>query len=223
MSYPLLAYAVGQWEGYTPAPHHKLLAKKLTGVANGTIKRLIIQMPPRHGKSMLASEYFPAWYLGLNPSHQVITATYAQGLADDFGRKVRNLINRAEHRWFFPESLMADDSQAANRFNMSQRGAYFAVGAGGPITGRGADLLLIDDPIKGREDAESERQRQILKDWYTSVARTRMMPGGAIVVIQTRWHQADLAGWLQDEHQHEEWEVLNLPAIAEPGDALGRE
>jgi predicted phage terminase large subunit-like protein len=223
VSYPLLAYAVGQWDGYTPAPHHKLLAKKLTGVANGTIKRLIIQMPPRHGKSMLASEFFPAWYLGLNPSHQVITATYAQGLADDFGRKVRNLINSVAHCWFFPDSVMSDDSQAANRFNMAQRGAYFAVGAGGPITGRGADLLLIDDPIKGREDAESETMRQRLKDWYTGVARTRLMPGGAIVVIQTRWHDDDLAGWLQRDHAHEGWDVLNLPALAEPDDPLGRE
>lgn len=218
----LLPYAVGQWAGYKPAPHHKLLAERLERVASGECKRLMVFMPPRHGKSMLTSEFFPAWYLGKNPGHQVIAATYAQGLADDFGRKVRNLVSSDQHRFMFPDCKLSDDSQAANRFHLASRGAYFAVGAGGPITGRGADLLLIDDPIKGREDAESETMRQRLKDWYTSVARTRLMPGGAIVVIQTRWHMDDLAGWLLAEHEHEGWEVLNLPAIAEPLDPLGR-
>ena len=218
----LLAYAIGQWAGYRPATHHRALAERLEAVAEGRIKRLMVFMPPRHGKSMLTSEFFPAWYLGMNSNHQVIAATYAQGLADDFGRKVRNLVSDPRHKAMFPDSKLADDSQAANRFHLAQRGAYFAVGAGGPITGRGADLLLIDDPIKGREDAESETMRQRLKDWYTSVARTRLMPGGAIVVIQTRWHDDDLAGWLLREHQHENWEVLNLPALAEAGDPLGR-
>jgi len=218
----LLSYAISQWEGYVEAPHHKALAHKLEDVSSGKCKRLMVFMPPRHGKSMLASEYFPAWWLGMHPDKQIIAATYAQQLADDFGRKVRNLCASDAHRWAFHGFLLSDDSQAANRFHTSMRGAYFAVGAGGPITGRGADLLLIDDPIKGREDAESGTMRQRLKDWYTSVARTRLMPGGAIVVIQTRWHEDDLAGWLLREHQHEGWEVLNLPAIAEPGDQIGR-
>lgn len=218
----LLAYAIAQWAGYQPAQHHRELARRLESVGRGETKRLMVFMPPRHGKSMLCSEYFPAWYLGLNPDHQVIAATYAQGLADDFGRKVRNLVAGEAHRFCWPGSLLADDSQAANRFHLAQRGAYFAVGAGGPITGRGAHLLLIDDPIKGREDAESETMRNRLKDWYTSVARTRLMPGGAIVIVQTRWHEDDLAGWLLRDHAHEGWEVLNLPAIAEPGDQIGR-
>lgn len=222
MTWKLLPYCVGQWAGYMPAPHHKLLARKLEAVARKELRRLIIEVPPRHGKSMLASEFFPAYNLGLNPEDQIIAATYAQGLADDFGRKVRNLISSDIHREFFPDSKLSDDSQAANRFHLESRGAYFAVGVGGPITGRGAHLLMIDDPIKGREDAESETMRQRLKDWYTSVARTRLMPGGAIVVIQTRWHEDDLAGWLQREHAHEGWEVLRLPAIAEGPDELGR-
>ena len=180
----LAAFATKLWGGYKPARHHHKIAAALERVARGELKRLMIFMPPRHGKSMLASEFFPAWYLGRNPTHQVIAATYAQGLADDFGRKVRNIMQDPGFAEVFPGTLLADDSQAANRFHLSQRGAYFAVGAGGPITGRGADLLLIDDPIKGREDAESETMRQRLKDWYTSVARTRLMPGGAIVVIQ---------------------------------------
>lgn len=218
----LAEYAVGQWEGYRPAAHHLALVDHLEAVSRGETKRLMVFMPPRHGKSMLASEYFPAWWLGSHPEKQIIAATYAQQLADDFGRKVRNLCQTASHAWAFPDFSLSQDSQAANRFHTSLGGAYFAVGAGGPITGRGADLLLIDDPIKGREDAESEVQRRHLKDWYQSVARTRLMPGGAIVVIQTRWHEDDLSGWLLREHKHEGWTVLNLPAFAEPNDPLGR-
>lgn len=218
----LTAFACLSWSGYKPSAHHRLIADALKKVAIGTCKRLMVFMPPRHGKSMLTSEYFPAWYLGRNPKHQVITATYAQGLADDFGRKVRNIMAGDIYHEVFPHSTMSDDSQAANRLHTTQGGAYYAVGAGGPITGRGAHLLVIDDPIKGREDAESETMRNRLKDWYTSVARTRLMPGGAIVIIQTRWHEDDLAGWLLREHSHEGWEIINLPAIAEVGDQINR-
>lgn len=221
-TWPLDAYVPLQWAGYRFAPHHRALADNLMDVTDGRTKRLMVFMPPRHGKSMLASEFFPAWHLGRHPEHQVIAATYAQGLADDFGRKVRNLVASELHRGLFPGCTLADDSQAASRFHTAAGGAYFAVGVGGPITGRGAHLLLIDDPVKGREDAESAVMRGHLKDWYTAVARTRLMPGGAIVVIQTRWHDDDLAGWLLREHAHEGWEVLNLPAVAEPGDQLGR-
>jgi predicted phage terminase large subunit-like protein len=191
----------------------------------------MITMPPRHGKSMLASEFFPAWYLGRNPDHYVVTATYAQELADDFGRKVKNQIEDAGYQAIFPGVGLADDSKSAKRFHIegvnggfehstSQRGAFYAVGVGGPLTGRGAHLLLIDDPVKNREDAESEIIRRKTKDWYTSTAYTRLMPGGRIVIIQTRWHEDDLAGWLQFEHEHEDWVVLNLPAISASGNAL---
>lgn len=223
MTVPLLAYAIGQWEGYGPAAHHRRIADALTRVAEGECKRLMIFMPPRHGKSMLASEFFPAWYLGLKPDQQVIAATYAQELANDFGRKVRNLCRTPQHARLFPGFTLSDDSQAACRFHTPQRGVYQGVGVGGAATGRGAHLLLIDDPIKNREEAESEIRRKQIKDWYTSTAYTRLMPGGAVVVIQTRWHEDDLAGWLLREHKHEGWEVLNLPAIAEPNDPLGRE
>lgn len=223
MSLCLAAYAVNHWAGYRPAEHHLELCGRLESVARGDTKRLIVMMPPRHGKSMLCSEYFPAWYMGNNPTKQIITATYAQQLADDFGRKVRNICNTDAHRYAFPDFRLSDDSQAANRFHTADGGAYYAVGAGGPITGRGADLLLIDDPIKGREDAESEVMRVRLKDWYTSVAYTRLMPGASIIIVQTRWHDDDLAGWLMREQRHEGWDILNLPAIAEPGDVLGRQ
>jgi hypothetical protein len=227
----LLSYAAYQWPGYSAARHHRMIAEKLEAVERGEIKRLMITMPPRHGKSMLASEFFPAWYLGRNPDHYVVTATYAQDLADDFGRKVKNQIEDATFSDIFPGVGLADDSKSAKRFHiesaeggfehtLKQRGAYYAVGIGGPLTGRGAHLLLIDDPVKNREDADSDIVRKKTMDWYTSTAYTRLMPGGRIVIIQTRWHEADLSGWLLEEHKHEDWEVLNLPAISDNGEAL---
>lgn len=227
----LISYAAYQWPGYKDAYHHRLIARHLEAVERGDIKRLMITMPPRHGKSMLASEFFPAWYIGRNPDHYVVTATYAQELADDFGRKVKNQIEDDAYKAIFPGVSLADDSKSAKRFHIDgytggyehstgQRGAFYAVGVGGPLTGRGAHLLLIDDPVKNREDAESEVIRKKTKDWYTSTAYTRLMPGGRIVIIQTRWHEDDLAGWLQEEHKHEGWVVLNLPAINDAGEAL---
>lgn len=227
----LISYAAYQWPGYRDAAHHRLIARHLEAVERGDIKRLMITMPPRHGKSMLASEFFPAWYLGRNPDHYVVTATYAQELADDFGRKVKNQIEDPGYQGIFPGVSLSDDSKSAKRFHiegqtggyehgLAQRGAFYAVGVGGPLTGRGAHLLLIDDPVKNREDAESEIIRKKTKDWYTSTAYTRLMPGGRIVVIQTRWHEDDLSGWLQTEHDHEDWTVLDLPAINDAGAAL---
>jgi predicted phage terminase large subunit-like protein len=227
----LIAYAAYQWPGYRDAPHHRLIARHLEAVERGEITRLMITMPPRHGKSMLASEFFPAWYLGRNPEHYVVTATYAQELADDFGRKVKNQIEDSAFRSIFPGIALAGDSKSAKRFHIegqlggyehstSQRGAFYAVGVGGPLTGRGAHLLLVDDPVKNREEAESEIVRKKTKDWYTSTAYTRLMPGGRIIIIQTRWHEDDLAGWLAAEHAHEGWTVLNLPAVSVDGKAL---
>jgi predicted phage terminase large subunit-like protein len=227
----LVSYAAYQWPGYRDAPHHRLIARHLEAVERGEITRLMITMPPRHGKSMLASEFFPAWYLGRNPDHYIATATYAQDLADDFGRKVKNQIEDPTFQAIFPGVGLADDSRSSKRFTVNneeggyehglkQRGAYYAVGVGGPLTGRGAHLLLIDDPVKNREDAESEIIRKKTKDWYTSTAYTRLMPGGRIVIIQTRWHEDDLAGWLQAEHAHEGWVVLNLPAINKQNEPL---
>ncbi len=227
----LISYAAYQWPGYRDAPHHRLIARHLEAVERGEITRLMITMPPRHGKSMLASEFFPAWYMGRNPDHYVVTATYAQDLADDFGRKVKNQIEDAGFQAIFPGVALADDSKSVKRFHieerqggyehsLTQRGAFYAVGVGGPLTGRGAHLLLIDDPVKNREDADSEVIRKKTKDWYTSTAYTRMMPGGRIVIIQTRWHEDDLSGWLLAEHQHEGWVTLNLPAIDDNSKAL---
>jgi len=219
----LCEYAQATWPSYQTPPHIQRIAEALERVERGECRRLIICCPPRHGKSMLTSEFFPAWYLGRHPDRYVIHATYAQDLSDDFGRKVRNQCADPQYREIFADARLADDSQSVRRFSLSPGGTYYAVGVGGPVTGRGAHVLLIDDPIKGREEADSETMRRRLKDWYRSVAYTRLMPGGAVVIIETRWHHDDLAGWLLREHEAEGWEVLSLPAIAVDGDPIGRQ
>ena len=230
----LLSYIAYQWPGYRDAAHHRLICRKLEAVERGEIKRLVISVPPRHGKSLIASTYFPAWYLGRNPDKYVITATYGQDFADDFGRQVKNQIADPSFGAIFPGVSLASDSRSSRRFSVdgntggieqttNRQGAYYAVGVGGPLTGRGAHVLIVDDPIKNREDADSETIRRKMKDWFTSTAFTRLMPGGAVIVIQTRWHEDDLTGWLLSDHAAEGWDVIHLPALAEANDALGRE
>jgi predicted phage terminase large subunit-like protein len=176
---------------------------------------------PTHN-SMIISEFFPAWYLGRNPDKRVVCASYGQELASEFGRKVRNQLADPMYGEIFPNVGLAGDSAAADKFDLSppHRGGYFAVGAGGALTGKGANCLIIDDILKNSEEADSESHRRKLIDWYTAVAYTRLMDDGAIVLVMTRWHIMDLAGWLLKEHKHEKWTVLNLPAINEEGEAL---
>src|SRR6202171_5492865 len=211
----LAVYCSLVWPRFEMAPHHRLIVEHLEKVERGEIDRLLITLPPRHGKSLIASTLFPAWYLGRNPERSIIASSYGQELASDFGRRVRNFVAEPLHRAIFPKCVHSDDSNAVHRFNLTAGGAYYAVGAGGPITGRGADLLLIDDAIKSREQAYSPAERKSLQDWFESVAYTRLQPGAAIVMVQTRWHQDDLAGWLLREHVDDGWKVLDLPAIAE--------
>ena len=218
----LAVYGAFLWPPFELAVHHRLIVEELERVERGEVDRLMLFLPPRHGKSLLASTLFPAWCLGRNPQRSIIASSYGQELASDFGRRVRGFVSDPLHRAIFPNSIVADDSNAVHRFGLSAGGNYFAVGAGGPITGRGADLLLIDDPIKSREQAYSVAERRSLQAWYESVAYTRLQPNGAIVLIQTRWHEDDLAGWLLREHADEGWRVTSLPAIAETDDALGR-
>ena len=179
----LLAFTKYTNQQYIAAPHHALIADKLEAVARGEIKRLMIMMPPRHGKSELASRRFPAWYLGRYPTKQIIAASYSSDLAGDFGREVRNIVADPEYNNVFPNVALAQDSKAANRWHTSEGGMYVAAGVGTAITGRGADILLIDDPFKDRASADSEVNRNNVWDWYTSTAYTRLMPGGAAVVI----------------------------------------
>lgn len=206
---------------YIEAKHHTLIAEKLEAVERGEIDRLMINMPPRHGKSELASRRFPAWFLGRHPNKSIIAASYNSDLASDFGRQVRNIVSSGEYAPLFKTAL-AEDSRAANRWNTAQGGSYVAAGVGTAITGRGADILLIDDPIKDRQEADSETQRETVWDWYTSTAYTRLAPGGRIIVIQTRWHEDDLSGKLLAEQARggDKWDVLELPAINDDGAAL---
>lgn len=204
---------------YEPAGHHVRIAEHLEAIERGDIDRLMIFMPPRHGKSELASRRFPAWYLGRNPTKQVIAASYNSDLATDFGRDVRNIVASPEFGDVFRSVSLRPDSKAADRMNTNRGGVYIAAGVGTATTGRGAHLGLIDDPFKDREDADSETQREKVWNWYRSTFYTRLMPGGAIVLIQTRWHEDDLAGRLLDS-QASEWTVLELPAIDKAGAAL---
>lgn len=209
---------------YQRAQHHEQIAAKLEAVERGEIDRLMIFMPPRHGKSELASKRFPAWCLGRKPTRQIIAASYNSDLANDFGRNVRNIVAEPEFGQVFPNVSLAPDSQAANRMNTNHAGAYVAAGVGTAVTGRGAHIALIDDPFKDREEADSERRRDVVWDWYRSTLFTRLMPGGAVVVILTRWHEDDLAGRLLEQEGDKngggQWDVLSMPAINEQGQAL---
>jgi predicted phage terminase large subunit-like protein len=207
---------------YRPASHHRLIAEKLEAVERGDLKRLMIFMPPRHGKSELASRRFPAWYLGRNPNAEIIAASYNSDLAADFGRDVRAIVQSEEYAATFPGVGLRVDSKAADRWHTNVGGAYRAAGVGTAMTGRGADLLLIDDPVKDREEADSELRRDRVWDWYRSTAYTRLSPGGRVVVIQTRWHEDDLSGRLLEQMKTagDQWEILDLPAICDDGVAL---
>lgn len=211
----LLDFTRYMWPNYKPGQHHRLIAEHLEAVDRGEIKRLMIFMPPRCGKSLLGSQMFPAWYLGRHPERQVISASMDQHLANTFGRQVRNLINQPEFKKVFPRSTLAADSKAAGSFHTTRGGVYFAAGIGAGTVGRGAHLLNIDDPVRSRQAAESRLFRERQREWFRSVAYTRLMPGGAIVLTLTRWHEDDLAGWALKELEHENWHVLSLPAIAE--------
>jgi len=213
----LLPFITYDFPKYEVNYHLKRLAEKLEKVEKGEIKRLMIVMPPRHGKSFICSQYFPAWYLGRNPTHQVIATSYADDLARDFGRKVRNLIKSPLYEKLFGLTI-SEDSASQSRLHTQQGGVYVSTGIGGAITGRGADLAIIDDFCKNREQADSITYRNKVWDWYSSTLRTRLMPKGAIVVIATRWHKDDLIGRLLNGG--EKWEMLHFPAINDKGEAL---
>lgn len=207
--------------GFDPAPHHQLLISKLEAVACGNIDRLMVFMPPGSAKSTYASILFPPWLLAQNSTQAIIAASHTAELAERFGRRVRNLIS--EHAPTLGYSLAAD-SQAAGRWDTAEGGEYYAAGVRGPITGRRADIAIIDDPVKSREEADSDVVRERTKDWYRNDLYTRLKPGGRIAIIQTRWHEDDLSGWLLSEAEKggDRWEVLSLPAFAGDNDPLGR-
>jgi predicted phage terminase large subunit-like protein len=208
------------WPTFIGGRHHAKMADAFERVARGECKRLIINMPPRHTKSEFASYLLPAWFLGKYPHKKVIQASHTAELAVGFGRKVRNLVDTEVYRNIFPDLVLASDSKAAGRWNTSKGGDYFAIGIGGAVTGKGADVLIIDDPHSEQEAAIAEVNPDIYDktyEWYTSGPRQRLQPGGAIVVVMTRWSKRDLTGQiLKDAVANEsigEWEVIEFPAI----------
>jgi len=212
----LIDFSIATKKTYVPSWHHEVIAKKLEAVERGEIKRLMLFLPPRHGKSQLATINFPAWYLGRNPSKEVITASYSGELAQDFGGKTRDLVNSEQYQHIFGIKLRPDE-QSRSKWSTEQAGTYTAVGVGGAITGRGANILIIDDPIKNREEADSEVYRDKVWNWYTSTAYTRLEKNGAVILIVTRWHFDDLAGRLLEQMKNggEKWEIIRFPGIAE--------
>ena len=217
----LLSFIQRHNDNYMAGWVHKDICRRLEKFSQDVIDqkspRLMLFMPPRHGKSEIASRCFPAWHLGHAPEHEVIACSYSGSLAMGFSRKVRSMIRDPLYSKVFPECQLDPESQSAEAWLTTEGGGYTAAGVGGPITGKGAHILVIDDPVKNREEAESETTRRSIKDWYTSTAYTRLAPGGGVLVILTRWHDDDLAGWLLGEQETggDEWEVIKYPAIAE--------
>lgn len=199
---------------------HKDVCKRLEQFSRDVVDqkspRLMLFMPPRHGKSTLASVSFPAWHLGRNPEHEFISCSYSGSLAMGFSRKVRQVLREPTYKAVF-KTRLDPDSQSAEAWLTTAGGGFVAAGVGGGITGKGAHVLVIDDPVKNREDAESQNNRDANWDWYTSTAYTRLAPGGGVLVILTRWHDDDLAGRLLKSALQggDEWEVVRYPAIAE--------
>ena len=215
-----LGFVKEVWPSFIGGRHHAKMADAFERVANGSCKRLIINMPPRHTKSEFASYLLPAWFLGKYPGKKIIQASHTAELAVGFGRKVRNLVDTEVYRNIFPDLVLASDSKAAGRWNTSKGGDYFAIGIGGAVTGKGADVLIIDDPHSEQEAAIAEVNPDIYDktyEWYTSGPRQRLQPGGAIVIVMTRWSKRDLTGQiLKDALANEslgEWEVIEFPAI----------
>jgi predicted phage terminase large subunit-like protein len=210
-----LEYVQHMWPEFICGRHHKIFAEKLNKVATGEIKRLIVNMPPRHTKSEFASTFFPSFIMGKKPKMKIMQTTHTGELAVRFGRKVRNLMDQKEYKDVFPEVKLQADNKSAGRWETNKGGEYFAAGVGGAVTGRGADLLIIDDP-HSEQDALSPNALESAWEWYTSGPRQRLQPGGAIVLVMTRWSSIDLTAKLlesQKEALADQWEMIEFPAI----------
>jgi len=213
-----LSFVKCVWPEFVEGSHHRHIAEKFNKLASGEINRLIINMPPRHTKSEFASYLLPAWMVGRNPKLKIIQATHTGELAIRFGRKAKNLIDSEDYHKIF-QTRLQEDSKAAGRWETAQGGEYFAAGVGGAITGRGADLLIIDDP-HSEQDAMSPNAMESAYEWYTSGPRQRLQPGAKIVLVMTRWSTKDLTGMLlanQKEAKADQWHVVEFPAIMDQG------
>lgn len=217
----LLEFAQRMDPSFERARHLELLAGHLEAIERREIRRLIVAMPPRHGKSRTTSQLFPAWFLGRNPRQHCVLASYGAELAEENSRRVRDLVSDARYPF---DVQLSEDSRAVNRWATSAGGGLIAAGVGSSLTGFGADLLVVDDPVRDREAAESQTIRDGTWAWYQDVARPRLHPGGAQILISTRWHEDDLVGRALNSAGASDWTLLVLPAICEDdGDVLGRE
>ena len=214
----MLGFAKAVYPGFKIGPHHKKLAKIFTDVIEGRKKRVIINIAPRMGKSEFSSYLFPAYFLGKYPNKKIIMGTHTAGLSEDFGRRIRNLLDSEEYREVFPQTLVADDQKAAGKWSTSAGGQYYAAGVGGALAGRGADLFVIDDPHSEQDVKTNSRLAfDTAWSWFQTGPLQRLMPGGAIIIIMTRWSLLDLTGRLIDYQVKNPdslpWEIVELPAI----------
>ena len=216
-----LTFVKAMWPEFIVGKHHRIIADKLERIASGELRRLIINMPPRHTKSEFASFLFPAWMIGKNPNMKIIQATHTTELAVNFGRKTKNLIEREDYQEIFNTRLAAD-SKASGRWDTDRGGMYYAVGVGSNLAGRGGDLIIIDDP-HSEQTAMSNNGFDDAWDWYTGGPRQRLQPGGAIILVMTRWSEKDMTGQLiraqAKDATADQWEIVELPAIMESGKA----
>ncbi len=222
-----MAFVKKMWPGFIHGRHHAVVAKAFEDVAAGKIKRLAISMPPRHTKSEFGSFLFPAWFLGKFPDKKVMQSSNTSELAVGFGRKVRNLVDSEMYHDVFPNVRLRQDSKSAGRWAVNDYGEYFAIGVGGTMTGRGADIVIIDDPHSEQEATLAAHDPSVYDstyEWYTSGPRQRLQPNGAIIIIATRWSERDLIGRvLQDSVERgkpDEWRVIEFPAILPSGNPL---
>lgn len=218
----MLGFASSVYPGFKIGPHHRKLAKIFTDVIEGRKKRVIINIAPRMGKSEFSSYLFPAYFLGKYPNKKIIMGTHTAGLSEDFGRRIRNLLDTEEYREIFPQTLVADDQKAAGKWSTSVGGQYYAAGVGGALAGRGADLFVIDDPHSEQDVKTNSRLAfDTAWSWFQTGPLQRLMPGGAIIVIMTRWSLLDLTGRLiayqAKNPESEPWEIVELPAILHEG------
>lgn len=221
-----MPFVKAMWPAFIEGDHHRIMADAFERLLSGDLKRLVVNMPPRHTKSEFASYLLPAWFLGKKPAGKIIQASHTAELSVGFGRKVRNLVGSEDFQKIFPGVGLRADSKAAGRWNTTEGGEYFAIGVGGAVTGKGADLLVIDDPTSEQEAALAASNPEVFDktwEWFTSGPRQRLQPGGAIAVIMTRWSKRDLTGRLlkqQAERGGEQWEVIEFPAILPDGKPL---
>ena len=213
------------YPGYMVGQHHLKLAQIFEDIANGKKKRVIVNIAPRHGKSELISYLAPAWFLGKYPQKKIIMASHTADLAVNFGRRVRNLVGSDDYKEIFPQVELQADSKSASRWGTNFNGEYFAIGVGGALAGRGADLFIIDDP-HSEQDAKTGRPDVFLPawEWFQSGPLQRLMPGGAIVIVMTRWSKLDLTGQIEKQleanDEVDKWEVIQFPAIKDDGESL---